>query len=805
MIAPILATAVTTASKKTSTSRRSNLQTLEERILADKSLKNEHERYLAHIVDPTVGLAKFAEDMFGHRLTCKMPEFHRNIYSRLTSTTRLACAAPRSFAKTTLVDVIYPCYLALLAIPTRNNIALFSATQSLTIEQLKKVKWEYDNNEALKNLYIKTWRMLPHTPAETWREEEIQFTNGVLIQARGAGGQTRGKRPNVVICDDLETTEGVRSPDQRKYLDEWFRKDILGLLEPTGQLIVIGTILHHASLLRLLITEMKQHGWRTEKYQAYKGGIQEKGYELWPEKWTHEQLQRRKAEQGSTYFSAEYMNEPVDDATAPIRAEHIRYWQELPDKYSMCIAVDPAYSEDAKADWKVAVLVACDSKNNRYLVKYIRTHNSQADFFNAILNMWKLNKHCISSIGIPNQGLEKSFFDSFLKFCEEKMVFPPIHELKNRGVGNNTNIKGKKERIIATLQPIFEQGKYYIHATHEEAKEELLGIGYTRNDDLCFVAGTQIATVKGLKNIEDVKEGDRVITPQGTQKVIQSNYNGFKKVISKLGLTATPNHKVYSLVRGFASMDSIKFNEDVSKLTLKEILKWKYQKLLISMEKPINSWVAKEDIISLQRVPMRGGRILKDFMWRFGSLIINRRFLKATMFTIKMATLLITTSLIFSAFHVGNTISSLKRLIRSLYANTCRILDISLPHGINHQKDMLGTWSTPEKCKKTSSSKKDNVTSAKRYISINTQPQNTVPKTVTKNKEEEGYGHVYNLTVENEGVYYANGVLVSNCDAMTYAEQLIQPSYTDVVYNYNESSNYNSTIDFNKIANYGME
>lgn len=325
---------------------------------------------------------------------------------------------------------------------------------------------------------------MPHGNKETWREEEIEFSNGVVIQARGAGGQTRGKRPNVVICDDMETTEGVRSSDQRKYLDEWFRKDIMGLLEPKGQLIIIGTILHYASLLKSVIGEMKHYGWTTEIFQAYKKGIQEAGHELWVEKWNHADLQKRKAEQGSTYFSSEYMNEPVDDATAPIRTEHLRYWVELPDKYSMVIAVDPAYSEDNKADYKVATLVACDSKNNRYLVKYVRTHESQGDFFNAILNMWQLNKHCITAIGIPNQGVEKSFFQSFIKFCEEKNMYPPIKELSNRSSGNSTTIRNKRDRMVATLQPIFEQGKYYIHASHEEAKEELLGMGYTRNDDL---------------------------------------------------------------------------------------------------------------------------------------------------------------------------------------------------------------------------------------------------------------------------------------------------------------------------------
>ena len=42
-----------------------------------------------------------------------------------------------------------------------------------------------------------------------------------------------------------------------------------------------------------------------------------------------------------------------------------------------------------------------------------------------------------------------------------------------------------------------------------------------------------------------------------------------------------------------------------------------------------------------------------------------------------------------------------------------------------------------------------------------TQDKNTVAKNVLR--------PVYNLTIEDVGCFYANGILVSNCDAMIYA------------------------------------
>ena len=45
-------------------------------------------------------------------------------------------------------------------------------------------------------------------------------------------------------------------------------------------------------------------------------------------------------------------------------------------------------------------------------------------------------------------------------------------------------VRNKKDRIVASLQPLFEQGKYYIRPDHLEAREELLTIGSSKNDDI---------------------------------------------------------------------------------------------------------------------------------------------------------------------------------------------------------------------------------------------------------------------------------------------------------------------------------
>jgi hypothetical protein len=418
-------------------------------------------------------LENFVRVYFVDHTKHEIPAFHKEIYSLLTNKKRIVIAAPRGFAKSTVCSVFYPAWLATYG--HAKDICIISASENLAVELLRKIKMTFESNVDYLSIF-------GDVRSQKWTENHIILANGVNIRAKGAGGQIRGFRPDVVILDDIETDESVVSEEQRKKLKEWLFKACLNTLLPEGQFVVVGTVLNQLSVLSDLLET--PNGWEKRRYTAYTDGIQEKGHELWQDARPHEWLEQRKREIGTFAFSAEFMNDPKSDETAPIRSEQIRFWEELPKQYSGVIAVDPAYSEDERSDYKVAVLVLIDHHSNRYLSHYIRTHTSTGDFIDRVLNMWLNNKY-ITGVGIPNSGVEKSFFESFVKRAEERKLYPPVVELRNVfTTQSGGNVRSKKNRIIATLQPLFENGKYFIHADHQEAREELLTIGSSRWDDL---------------------------------------------------------------------------------------------------------------------------------------------------------------------------------------------------------------------------------------------------------------------------------------------------------------------------------
>lgn len=419
---------------------------------------------------------KFVEHMLGNYLTHKVPDFHKELYDLLPNEKRVAVAAPRGFAKSMICSVFYPLWCALFQ--KKSDICIISASEGLAIEWLRKIRTELESNPLLIDIFgdLRT---------NKWTENHIIIKNPLKtnIRARGAGGQIRGFRPDLVLLDDIETDDSVASKEQRDKLRDWIFKSCLNTLLPHGQFIWIGTIISPLALLQEMLDT--DNGWFKRKYRAYKTDEQKPGNELWGSLWNHKRLQERKKEIGSTAFASEYLNDPILNESAPIQQHHIRYWDKLPDNLNLVIAVDPAYSDDEKADYKTAVVVGIDSNHNRYLASYIRTHKPTGEFIDGILNLYTQNRGQVTAVGIPNSGTEKEFFRSVTEKAQSRHIYAPFVELKNVfKTGTGTTIRRKRDRIIAALQPLFESGKYFIHKNHTEALDELLTIGASRHDDL---------------------------------------------------------------------------------------------------------------------------------------------------------------------------------------------------------------------------------------------------------------------------------------------------------------------------------
>ncbi len=154
-----------------------------------------------------------------------------------------AIAAPRGYAKSTLVSLLLPIHDILYG--SEGYILLLSATLPQSIGKLKNIRAELARNRALRQCYAPR---LGRTAARQL------LANDLAIEAFSVGTELRGVawrqfRPTKIILDDIEDSEGVESPQQREKLALWFNEVLENVGNGYTNIVVVGTLLHSDSLL----------------------------------------------------------------------------------------------------------------------------------------------------------------------------------------------------------------------------------------------------------------------------------------------------------------------------------------------------------------------------------------------------------------------------------------------------------------------------------------------------------------------------------------------------------------------------
>lgn len=300
-----------------------------------------------------------------------------------------------------------------------------------------------------------------------------------------------------------------------------------------------------------------------------------------------------------------------------------------------------------------------------------------------------------------------------------------------------------------------------------------------QHDDACFEEDVLIATEFGNKKIKNIKIGDKVITPFGLKKVTNCGITGYKETINKFGLKITPNHKVFDKEKSkFTPIDTLTTSLKCDKLTLGGLIKWK-QKLSILMERNTEEVLKASTILNTQQ-KIKIEKKQRNYIEQFGNITMEK-YPKDTKYIIKTIISTITTLKIWSVYQLGNTYQNIrkkigkKKNIKKKCQNKCRVIlkdKTNVENGINQKKEKNDIVNMLKEVFYYKIQKKEYVNIVKKNIFQKSKDKNIVVKLVQekeiKNKEEkeQRIKAVYNITVEGAGCYYANGILVSNCDSL---------------------------------------
>ena len=406
----------------------------------------------------------------------EVPECHIDLIREMTKRVNSAIIFPRGFAKSTwekidcIHDIVYELEPVILYISDSLGSARF---------HFESIKTEFESNEDLRELY---GDLVPpnNQKSHKWTNTHFETTNGVNVVARGAGKgrgvNIKNNRPTKIICDDIEGDQQVLSADRRRQIHDWLHEVIIPSLDKArGYVKMVGTVIHPAAeVLR----------FHRENGGIFRRAIED-GESIWPNYWTLEDLSRLRdgytdeygqfhAGIGTTAFSKEYMNDPIDDETSIFKRAWLEsnIWEKIPERHWMTvvIAVDPNAGQSQQADFMGITVLGLDKRDKQRYVLETRqvkvTIDKQVEVVEELNEKWKPR-----SIGI-----EKIMNQTALYQLAKSRKNMPIKALSPEG-------KDKVNRAYR-VQPLVEQNVIKFNRYDTALYNEMIQFPNGAHDDV---------------------------------------------------------------------------------------------------------------------------------------------------------------------------------------------------------------------------------------------------------------------------------------------------------------------------------
>jgi len=346
--------------------------------------------------------------------------------------------------------------------------------------------------------------------------------------------------------------------------------------------------------------------------------------------------------------------------------------------------------------------------------------------------------------------------------------------------------------------PTFEVGPRGIKVETKENIVKRLG----RSPD-CLIAGTMVSTPTGDVPIELLVEGDAVVTPYGTRRIVCVHRQYCDNVVElqrggKVLLAGKPSHRVFTWEDGWVRLDRVTDTHTLERFTIWNLLAWRLQNLLFT-KGSATGFKRLVDTIN-RTTPLTRS----DFFTAASGAIITGRSQMACISTTLMETGLTI------GWRIWNRLTAAS-IAASTWLSECRARNTDWPfsttwlrggkrqhRGIHRQKGLSGIESTVAHVGKAASAFVRTVSHAAMYLtpqwkepafaqrhvsSVPTRPrselcppcasaagQTSWPTSISPRPAVQSPAPtssecaiVYDLTLDQDNAYYANGVLVENC------------------------------------------
>jgi hypothetical protein len=460
---------------------------------------------------------KLGKFLFPHHFRDKSPWFHHQIMEKVLNNRFVIIAAPRQSAKSTIIAFLYTFYCILYR--KKRFIVLVGNTEAKAKEHLDAIKKELVDNKRLKNIFPPI-SLLKDSEVDTVFKIGDNFQCRVLCKGVEQIPKVRGEkfgayRPDLILGDDLEDDELVRSKERRIKLKEDFDTALMPAGDfKTCQYIIIGTILHDDSQLSKILTDVYPnfHGY------IYRALSKDDTESIWSEMWTAQDLKKLRKE-NPTKFAKEYQNDPVSGQNTRFSKDDFRYWKingkvavllgdgGLPERqYDLsdtkaAISCDLAWETRKEADQAVILAGLLTPHNDILVYSYVAERGLRPDRFCELIFPLIQKLETITGGNVP-VGFEKAMLEKAVKWFFKKEM-----RERNKFVITKPLQWGsdKITRIETKLQPRYANHTIYHQTGMGDLEFQLTRFPYGTHDDLCDALSGIIQLLKNPKSLDKKK------------------------------------------------------------------------------------------------------------------------------------------------------------------------------------------------------------------------------------------------------------------------------------------------------------
>jgi hypothetical protein len=410
----------------------------------------------------------------------------------------------RGSGKTTLLRVFTS---QRVAYAVSRTIGFVSLSQAHSVFSVRWLKRQFTYN----HLWRETFNL---RQGSKWTDEIIEFYHGtdevpITVMALGITGQIRGVniddyRFDLIVVDDPCDLENTATPEQRAKTDELFFGALEKSLAPASEapLAKIALLQTPQQENDLIEKCSKYPEWHPVTY----GCFDENGRSRWESRFPTEMLMKQKMSHINRGQLALWMREMecklIKSERKSFNIQWLRYWDVLPEQMVTILAIDPASSDDPKADQQCVCALGFYKRQVYLLDYYVARGEMPDELCNKVFDMnltWHPRKVVV----------EKVAYQKVLAwYIEREMKVRRVWFQVEAWPPEGTERRSKADRIIQCFASsgLAPYGNFYCRKEHTGFIEQFVDFApdVEQLDDIIDAVSIGLTSM----NIDEFIEGD---------------------------------------------------------------------------------------------------------------------------------------------------------------------------------------------------------------------------------------------------------------------------------------------------------